>query len=133
MSKWKECFARYWRRNVGNLSTRSVHETCANRPCYRPVQNDSPQQVQNQNTMKAEDYFVEDRRNAIPRPVIIDASSLVVDPEAVPSKAYADTFRMLETQLADFPNVDLKRAPRQEARDIKTNHETNRAKDWGSV
>ncbi|KAF2819966.1 hypothetical protein CC86DRAFT_123403 [Ophiobolus disseminans] len=88
----------------------------------------------NHNVMKEEDYFVEDRRDlGVPRPVAMDAASLVVDPEAVPSKAYAETFRMLEMQLDKFPNVDLRKASRQEAGDVKTHYEPNRPRGSDSV
>jgi hypothetical protein len=66
--------------------------------------------VQNPHIMKEEEYFVEDRRGrTLPKPIRIDAASLFVDPESVPSKAYTDTFEMLERGLADFPDLDSKR------------------------
>ena len=92
------------------------------------------QQVQNPNVMKEEDYFVEDRRNhSIPRPVAMDPASLTVHPEAVPSKAYADTFRMLEMQLDDFPKVDLNKSTHQESRDVKRNYDIKQPKGTGGV
>jgi hypothetical protein len=66
--------------------------------------------VQNPHGMKKEDYFVEDLRDrTILKPVLVDAASLFVDPEAVPSKAYTDTFKMLDRRLVDFPDLDSKR------------------------
>ncbi|KAH5462911.1 hypothetical protein HBI30_005490 [Parastagonospora nodorum] len=66
--------------------------------------------VQNPHMMKEEDYFVEDRRGrTLPKPVRIDAASLFVNPESVPSKAYTDTFEMLDRGLADFPDLESKR------------------------
>ncbi|KAI8937537.1 hypothetical protein NX059_005255 [Plenodomus lindquistii] len=38
-----------------------------------------------------------------PRPVMVDPASLVVEPDCVPSKAYVETFHMLESRLATFP------------------------------
>ncbi|KAF3040343.1 hypothetical protein E8E12_009001 [Didymella heteroderae] len=37
------------------------------------------------------------------RPLRFDAASLFVEPESVPSKAYAETFQMLEGRLAEYP------------------------------
>lgn len=64
------------------------------------------QQVQNPNIMKDGDYFVENLKTlASPRPISIDPASLLVEPEAVPSKAYAETLEMLESRLHRFePN-----------------------------
>lgn len=77
---------------------------------------------QNPNAMKEQDYFVHDpKKLAAPRPVAIDPAALLVEPDAVPSKAYADTFRMLERQLVDFPGVDVTRTIQQEAQDVKMN------------
>lgn len=67
--------------------------------------------VQNPHVLKEEDDFVLDRRNrTIPQPVRFDPESLLVDPEAVPSKAYTDTFKLLNRRLADFPDLDSKGA-----------------------
>jgi hypothetical protein len=92
------------------------------------------QQVQSPNIMKEEDYFVEDRRNlGILRPVAIDPASLFVEPDAVPSKAYVETFNMLERHLADFPDVDLRRTPPHEARDVKMNYDIKQSKSSDGV
>jgi hypothetical protein len=65
--------------------------------------------VQDPNITKEEVYFVENRKRlAILSPVVIDPASLFVEPDAVPSKAYADTFEMLERHLTDFPNINRK-------------------------
>lgn len=50
---------------------------------------------------------------AILKPLVIDPALLVIDPAAVPSKAYSDTMNMLETRLAEFPNSDLKKVKSQ--------------------
>lgn len=55
---------------------------------------------------KGDDFFVEDARSrSTIRPINIDAASLFVEPESVPSKAYAETFRMLEGHLSEYPHM----------------------------
>lgn len=39
------------------------------------------------------------------RPIRINGASLFVEPESVPSKAYAETFQMLEGRLAEYPRM----------------------------
>jgi hypothetical protein len=57
---------------------------------------------------KQSDSFLESARNlSISRPVAIDPASLLVEPDSVPSRAYAETFRMLETRLAGYPQTAL--------------------------
>ncbi|KAH7402442.1 hypothetical protein BKA66DRAFT_404661 [Pyrenochaeta sp. MPI-SDFR-AT-0127] len=69
------------------------------------------QRVENPNIMRDGDYFVENRKDlAILRPMSFDPASLLVEPEAVPSKAYAETIQMLESQLASFPHMELNRS-----------------------
>lgn len=81
------------------------------------------QPVENPNTMRDGDYFVENRKDlAILRPVSFDPAALLVEPEAVPSKAYAETIQMLESQLTQFPRMGMNRSPHEEgARDMKMN------------
>lgn len=56
--------------------------------------------------LKGDDFFVEDARSrSTIRPINIDAASLFVEPESVPSKAYAETFRMLEGRLSEYPHM----------------------------
>jgi len=38
-----------------------------------------------------------------PRAILIDPASLVVDPDSVPSKAYHETFKKLESRLSEYP------------------------------
>jgi hypothetical protein len=81
------------------------------------------QPVQSPNVTKEEDQFVEDRRkSAVLSPVAIDASSLFVEPDAVPSKAYTDTFNMLENHLVGYPNIDMKRTVVEDTRDQKRSY-----------
>jgi hypothetical protein len=55
---------------------------------------------------KGDDFFVEDARGrSTIRPINLDAASLFVEPESVPSKAYAETFRMLEGRLNEYPHM----------------------------
>ncbi|KAL1649764.1 hypothetical protein SLS61_006141 [Didymella pomorum] len=39
------------------------------------------------------------------RPIRTDAASLFVEPESVPSKAYTETFQMLEGRLTEYPRI----------------------------
>jgi hypothetical protein len=65
------------------------------------------EQVKTANVLNGDDYFVENRKDmAVSRPVAFDLASLLVDPESVPSKAYAETFQMLEDRLARFPHIN---------------------------
>jgi hypothetical protein len=67
------------------------------------------QPVHHPNIMKEADYFVEDpRKHPAPLPVPIDPTFLFVDPESVPSRAYADTIKLLDRRIADFPSIDHK-------------------------
>ena len=66
------------------------------------------QPVENQGQMKDVEYFVKPPDNtSIPRAPLIDPIALAVDPEAVPSKAYAQTFQMLEKGLSQYPQTDV--------------------------
>ncbi|KAL5465507.1 hypothetical protein PMIN06_000661 [Paraphaeosphaeria minitans] len=53
------------------------------------------------------EYFVNPPKSSIPIPraPLIDPAMLFVDPEAVPSKAYSQTFQMLERGLSQYPHV----------------------------
>jgi hypothetical protein len=129
MSRWSECYAKYSQRSVRRASVSCTPEKHADFGYTRLVSDDGTQPVRNSNLMREEEFFV---KNPIPRPVFVDAASLVVDPEAVPSKAYVDTFKMLEMQLARFPNDDLKASSRQSARDVKPHYDA-RTRKSGSV
>ena len=49
-------------------------------------------------------WFVKDPRDIpYPRSIKMDVASLIIPPDAVPSKAYSETFRMLESGLRGFP------------------------------
>lgn len=51
-------------------------------------------------------YFVEDPKGTTcPRPIPFDPASLVTEPDSIPSKAYLDTFQMLDMKLARFPHL----------------------------
>ena len=67
-------------------------------------------------------YFVENpdgvaHFSSIP----FDPASLVVDPDSVPSKAYAETFRMLESRIANFPRLGREEDVHPCANGIKEN------------
>jgi hypothetical protein len=90
--------------------------------------------MENRYTLEEERSFVEVQRVASTlRPVTIDVASLIVEPETVPSKAYMETFRMLEGQLTDFPHIDLRKSPRQSSVDVKMNCEVKKPNSPGSV
>lgn len=77
------------------------------------------QQVENPNVMKEGDYFVKrpGEDSSIPRTIPIDPATLLVDPDAVPSKTYAQTFQMLEKGLGEFPRADVGK-PAQRVSDL---------------
>lgn len=53
-------------------------------------------------------YFVKPPDNtSIPRAPNINGKLLLVDADAVPSKAYGQTFKMLQKGLSEYPQVDL--------------------------
>ncbi|CAO2657402.1 Nn.00g035280.m01.CDS01 [Neocucurbitaria sp. VM-36] len=89
------------------------------------------QRVQNPNTMKDGDYFVENPKDlAIPRPIAIDPASLLVEPEAVPSKTYADTLDMLESRLSRFePN----QSAHEDVKDVKMNIDVKKSRSSNDV
>jgi|TARA_R110002003_G_scaffold288_2_gene18311 hypothetical protein len=82
------------------------------------------QQVDGLSGLKDETQFLEDCRHlAIPTPVAIDPASLFVDPDDVPSKQYAETFRMLESQLAEYPSFDEGKAAHPRSTETKMKFE----------
>jgi hypothetical protein len=57
---------------------------------------------------KQENTFLDSARSLImSKPIVIDPASLVVEPDSVPSREYAETFQMLEARLVGYPHVDL--------------------------
>lgn len=69
--------------------------------------NEGPQRTDSMNLVKGGDFFVEDaRKRSSIKPITIDAASLFVEPESVPSRAYAETFQMLEGRLTDYPRFE---------------------------
>lgn len=68
--------------------------------------NDGSQRTDSMTLTKGTNFFVEDaRERSTIQPITIDAASLFVEPESVPSKAYAETFRMLEGHLTEYPQL----------------------------
>jgi hypothetical protein len=47
---------------------------------------------------------------SIPKSISLDAATLQMDPDAVPSKAYGQALQMLEMGLQKFPQVDVTRS-----------------------
>jgi hypothetical protein len=47
---------------------------------------------------------------SIPKTISLDAATLQVDPDAVPSKAYGQALQMLEMGLQKFPQADVTRS-----------------------
>jgi hypothetical protein len=92
------------------------------------------QPVQHPNIMKETDYFIEDlRRQPAPLPVLMDPASLITDPESVPSKAYADTIKLLDKRIAQFPNFDHKSYEHGDTRDLKRSHDLGQMNGSGRV
>jgi hypothetical protein len=68
--------------------------------------NEGQQRTDSVTFLKGDNFFVEDvRSRSTIRPINLDAASLFVEPESVPSKAYAETFRMLEGRLSEYPHL----------------------------
>ncbi|KAF1974417.1 hypothetical protein BU23DRAFT_461758 [Bimuria novae-zelandiae CBS 107.79] len=56
-------------------------------------------------------HFVKPPDSAsVPRPPAIDPAALQVDPTAVPSKVYGQTFQMLEKELHRFPQTEVSKS-----------------------
>lgn len=54
------------------------------------------------------EFFVRPKdRSCIPKPPIISPAKLAVDPEAVPSRSYGETLRMLQEGLTQYPQADV--------------------------
>lgn len=68
--------------------------------------NDGSHRTDSMHLIKNNDFFPEDvKGRSTIRPIRIDAASLFVEPESVPSKAYAETFQMLEGRLTEYPRM----------------------------
>lgn len=68
--------------------------------------NNEPLRTDSMTLAKGNDFFIEDARSrSTIQPISINAASLFVEPESVPSKAYAETFRMLEGRLTEYPRM----------------------------
>jgi hypothetical protein len=53
-------------------------------------------------------WFVRDPdEHLYPRSIKMDVASLLVSPESIPSRAYAETFQMLEDDINHYPGDDL--------------------------
>jgi hypothetical protein len=64
--------------------------------------------VRKYDTMQDASWFVRDPNDLpYPRSIKMDVASLLIPPDAVPSKAYSETFRMLESGLRAFPDDHL--------------------------
>jgi hypothetical protein len=58
------------------------------------------------------------------RSITIDPASLLVEPDAVPSKAYTETFQMLENRLQNYPaHEELNDPPQEDTENLKMNME----------
>lgn len=80
-------------------------------PDSRPAENARP--VNSDNALVGGRTFME-----CPRPIMIDPASLVVEPDSVPSKAYAETFQKLESRLQGYPRMS-DTARKEDTRDVK--------------
>jgi hypothetical protein len=55
---------------------------------------------------KSNNIFVDNARNRSSiKPIHINGASLFVEPDSVPSRAYAETFHMLEGRLTAYPRI----------------------------
>lgn len=67
---------------------------------------DEPHRTDSMYLTKENNLFLEDAKSqSTIRPIRIDAASLFVEPESVPSKAYMETFQMLEGRLTEYPYI----------------------------
>lgn len=67
---------------------------------------DGSHRVDSIDMVKSSNFFVDDARSRSSiRPINIDPSALFVEPESVPSRAYMETFQMLEGRLSEFPHM----------------------------
>jgi len=98
---------------------------------------DAPRGEQPPNTLKNGRYFVERPKEdaSVPKAIPIDMAILRADAAAVPSENYLQTLRMLESELVDFPHVELSRnTQRDSVHDQKdTSPDFNRPKQPPSV
>lgn len=89
--------------------------------------NDNQFRTDSIDLVKNNDAFAEDARaRSSINPIIIDAASLFVEPESVPSRAYAETFQMLEGRLADYPHIHRKESTGADAQAGKVKIEYER-------
>lgn len=51
---------------------------------------------------------------SVPKAIPISITELEVNPEAMPSKAYGQSFQMLEKELSNFPRVDTTKSARKD-------------------
>jgi hypothetical protein len=92
------------------------------------------ERVKTTNVLNGDDYFVENRKDmAVSRPVAFDLASLLVDPESVPSKAYAETFQMLENRLACFPHIGAGGGTQVSPADTKMSFDVKEPNSRGSI
>jgi hypothetical protein len=73
-------------------------------------------------------WFVKDPNDHLyPRSIKMDVASLLVSPESVPSRAYMETFKMLEDDVNDYPGDDLLDDDEEEDRKMPFPHIINRS------
>lgn len=67
---------------------------------------DGSHRTDSMDMVKGSNFLIEGvRSRSTIRPINIDAATLFVEPESVPSRAYAETFQMLEGRLTDYPRI----------------------------
>ncbi|KAF2738500.1 hypothetical protein EJ04DRAFT_509643 [Polyplosphaeria fusca] len=77
-------------------------------------------------------YFVEKPGDdmVVPEAIPIEIASIQVDPEAIPSRTYSETLRMLENKLPSFPSINLEKTMATDSsRDSETPPPTHRRHD----
>jgi len=69
-----------------------------------------------------DEYFVANPKElAYPKPIPIDPATLLVEPDSVPSKAYAETIILLENGLRRYPQLEVNHFDQDDSKDIKMN------------
>ncbi|KAJ8111627.1 hypothetical protein OPT61_g5826 [Boeremia exigua] len=87
---------------------------------------DGPPRTDSMDMVKSDNFLLEDAKGQPTiTPININPTTLFVEPESVPSRAYVETFRMLEGRLSEYPSMHQQEPVESETSDgrIKTERE----------
>ncbi len=89
---------------------------------------DGSHRTDSMDVAKGSNFFLEGAKNQPTiTPINIDPAALFVEPESVPSRVYAETFRMLQGRLAEFPNTHQQEPVESDAADARIKIERERS------